>query len=278
MDVIKIGAAIKMLRIRAGYTQKEIAECLHVTDKAVSKWERGLSLPDITLITQLSIILNCDVDQLLGIFSGTEIYDKPLVYYFLCYFMLAGINRIYITCSESDCRYLEHKIGNGLSFGINLKYLSQDDMIPPADRDTMVVYDNPFLYGPNLTKYFHRAMSRKNGISVLTISEVGSPSFIMCSSNQERSVQRPEKNENRQYCVPITFFPKGYCLHLKDYRNIWNLDPLYVEPMGNGMICYPVLDSDAVLDTACFVRYLSTRMGKMIYSPEEIAYKRGFIG
>lgn len=43
MDNIKIGSFIKMLRKAKGLTQKDLAEQLHITDRAVSKWERGVS-------------------------------------------------------------------------------------------------------------------------------------------------------------------------------------------------------------------------------------------
>lgn len=44
MDVAYTGNRISALRRQKGWTQKELADRLHVTDKAVSKWERGLSL------------------------------------------------------------------------------------------------------------------------------------------------------------------------------------------------------------------------------------------
>ena len=43
MDVEKVGKAIAYLRKRAGYTQKELADRIGISDKAVSKWERGVS-------------------------------------------------------------------------------------------------------------------------------------------------------------------------------------------------------------------------------------------
>lgn len=43
MDAKKVGKAIKVLRSRIGYTQHDLADVLGVTDKAVSKWERGVS-------------------------------------------------------------------------------------------------------------------------------------------------------------------------------------------------------------------------------------------
>ena len=50
MDNLKTGAFIKSCRKEKRMTQKELADRLHVTDRAVSKWERGLSAPDIALL------------------------------------------------------------------------------------------------------------------------------------------------------------------------------------------------------------------------------------
>ena len=50
MDNNKIGKFIASRRKEKGLTQQELGNNLFVTDKAVSKWERGLSLPDITII------------------------------------------------------------------------------------------------------------------------------------------------------------------------------------------------------------------------------------
>lgn len=62
-----VGNLIKNARLNKGYTQKEIAELLGVTDKAVSKWECGRSYPDITLIESISRELNISVNQLVGV-------------------------------------------------------------------------------------------------------------------------------------------------------------------------------------------------------------------
>ena len=48
------GQFIAENRRTRGLTQRELAESLHVTDKAVSKWERGLSYPDVTLLEPLA--------------------------------------------------------------------------------------------------------------------------------------------------------------------------------------------------------------------------------
>lgn len=65
MDAVKIGKFISEKRKRLNMTQSVLASKLHITDKAVSKWERGLSLPDISIIIPLSEILGVSLYDLL---------------------------------------------------------------------------------------------------------------------------------------------------------------------------------------------------------------------
>ena len=60
-----IGETIAYLRKEKGMTQNELAEKMNVTDKAVSKWERDLSCPDINTISKLADILDVSVEELL---------------------------------------------------------------------------------------------------------------------------------------------------------------------------------------------------------------------
>lgn len=66
MDNIKTGNLIKELRKEKGMTQKDLADKLHITDRAVSKWERGLCAPDISLLEPLSEILEVKVTDLIS--------------------------------------------------------------------------------------------------------------------------------------------------------------------------------------------------------------------
>ena len=63
--ISKMADFIATLRKEKGLTQKELAEQLGVTDKAVSKWERGLNCPDIALLTDLASILDVTANELL---------------------------------------------------------------------------------------------------------------------------------------------------------------------------------------------------------------------
>ena len=62
-----MGEMIAELRKNQGMTQKDLAEKMNVTDKAVSKWERNLSCPDVASIPQLAQILGVSTDALLNV-------------------------------------------------------------------------------------------------------------------------------------------------------------------------------------------------------------------
>ena len=70
----KIGEKIALARKEKGLTQKELGDKLFVTDKAVSKWERGLSLPDISLFDKLSKVLDIDMYSLIGLENDSNDY------------------------------------------------------------------------------------------------------------------------------------------------------------------------------------------------------------
>ncbi|MBQ7290298.1 MAG: helix-turn-helix transcriptional regulator [Clostridia bacterium] len=66
MENRSMGEIISSLRKEKGYTQKELAEKLNVTDKAVSKWERDVACPDIALLPRLAEVLGVSTDILLN--------------------------------------------------------------------------------------------------------------------------------------------------------------------------------------------------------------------
>lgn len=66
MDSRKIGELICKLRKEKNLTQRELGDLLYVSDKAVSKWERGLGYPDISLLTELSRIFQIPVESIMS--------------------------------------------------------------------------------------------------------------------------------------------------------------------------------------------------------------------
>ncbi len=65
MDANKIGAFIKELRTQKNMTQKDLAEIINCTDKAISRWETGRGVPEVSLLMPLSKALDVSVNELL---------------------------------------------------------------------------------------------------------------------------------------------------------------------------------------------------------------------
>jgi len=65
MDPIKVGLFIAQSRKQQNLTQGDLAKALHVSDQAVSKWERGLNYPDISLLSDLATLLKVSVTEIL---------------------------------------------------------------------------------------------------------------------------------------------------------------------------------------------------------------------
>lgn len=76
IDKQKFGAFVAMLRKEKGLTQKEMAKILYISDKAVSKWETGVSIPDTPLLIPLAELLGVTVTELL--MSRRMEQDKPM--------------------------------------------------------------------------------------------------------------------------------------------------------------------------------------------------------
>lgn len=75
MDQIKIGKFIAALRKEQNMTQRELADLLGITDRAVSKWENGRGLPELSLLKPLCDILSVSINELL---SGERIEQELL--------------------------------------------------------------------------------------------------------------------------------------------------------------------------------------------------------
>ena len=76
MDLIKIGKYIAGKRKEVGLTQRQLADKLGMSDKSVSKWERGVCLPDVALYSDLCGILGISINEFL---AGEDIPQESVV-------------------------------------------------------------------------------------------------------------------------------------------------------------------------------------------------------
>ena len=136
MSPLKTGELIRELRIKAGHTQNTLAEALHVTGKAVSKWERDICLPDMAHLPRLALLLDTEVDILLHQSTEQEkwvgeirisdadfvqiVYNKPFIYCLLIHFFLLDITDIHVITSAKNQEYLGKPLFH--TFGFNFVF------------------------------------------------------------------------------------------------------------------------------------------------------------
>ena len=84
MDQLKIGKFIAECRKQKQLTQLQLADKLGITDKAISKWERGIAMPDTSIMLELCDILCISVNELLnGEMINMENSNKKMNNYYL---------------------------------------------------------------------------------------------------------------------------------------------------------------------------------------------------
>ncbi len=123
MDLKKVGKLIYELRKEKGMTQKQIADSLNLSDKTISKWERGIGFPDVSILNELSRVLEVNIEKLiLGEIEKNEIDGgnmKKIKFYACqsCAGMLTGTGEAEVSCCGRKLEALnpqpeneEHKI------------------------------------------------------------------------------------------------------------------------------------------------------------------------
>lgn len=323
MDSKKTGQAIAFLRKLKKYTQKELAKMLGVSDKAVSKWERGLGVPDVSLLARLSIILDTDIESLLEgnvshykqswcgvllldesesgeIYAGTQIYDKPIVYFLLSYFMLVGIKDILVLCNSRSMKFISQEIGDGSIYGIHIQCVNFGDVEEHGFYSTVIEFalgrhlaiikGYELFYGLDLTKYMQRAMSKENEASVfaLTYPLDENVNYVQYDANRKclsRSKYEEFDAVDKYYEAPVLFCtteamsnipskPKNFAHLLLELRES---NKLYVELIGRGMIGIKLKNYEDVSMASQLVRMVQITQQVQLASLEEIAWRRGLI-
>ena len=305
VDNIKIGRAIRTLREKAGLTQKDLADKLFVSSVAVSKWERGKSLPDIPTLRELAVLLEMDVD---GLIDGTStymddkwkgililggsgsaaawelLYDKPVIDYLLGYFLLAGVRNILIGCGEKERTYIEARFRGGEVLNVKLRFVDSSEIGPAAllaehgswlpSSDIMLITQPFFLYGVDLTRFMQRAMQREGTIINMTSVVGHSDEF------EDLSVA----GATYFYESLPLFFLNGDEIvnHIAETWDIFlgkarSSGELRLEPMDKGFVTTP-LNGEESLKLASDLTRIIQILGKYkVYCPLEIAYRRGMI-
>ena len=238
------------------------------------------------------------------------IYDKPMVYYPLSTLMLAGINDILIISTPNDLPNFKRLLGDGSRFGIKLTYKEQPspDGLAQAfilgeefignDCCAMVLGDNIF-YGAGLGLILDTAKrnAEENHRATVFGYHVEDPErFGIVEFDKTGKVlsveEKPEKPKSPWAITGLYFYDNRCVEYAKNQKpsargelEITDLNRVYLENgeldvklLGRGYAWLDTGTMDSLIDAGDFVRTIQNQQGIRISAPEEIAYRKGWIG
>jgi glucose-1-phosphate thymidylyltransferase len=235
------------------------------------------------------------------------VYDKPMVYYPVSTLMLAGIRDILVISTPHDLPRFDELLGDGSQWGVDFHYaeqprpegLAQAFIIGRefvgSDNVSLVLGDNIF-YGQGFGELLERAVSREDGATVFGYYVRDPERYGVVEFDRGGTVlsieEKPERPRSH-YAVTGLYFYDNQILDIaaglepsaRGELEITdaNLEYLYreqlrVEVMGRGMAWLDAGTHESLLQSANFIETLELRQGLKIGCPEEIAYRRGYIG
>ncbi len=234
------------------------------------------------------------------------VYDKPLIYYPLTTLMLAGIRDVLLISTPAELPRFRALLGDGTQWGMHFAYAPQERpegiaqalvigrQFTATSLPTLILGDNIF-YGSGLIEQLRRAAARDSGATVFGY-QVRDPqrygvAEVDASGNVTGIVEKPEHPRSNWAITGLYFYDRAAIdiasALRKSARGEYEISDVNAEYLRRGQLCLERLSrGSAWLDTgtheslheaASFVQTLEKRQGLKVASPEEIAWRLGYI-
>ena len=233
------------------------------------------------------------------------VYDKPMVYYPLSVLMLAGMREILVISTPHDMPLFKRLLGDGSQWGIKLEYAVQEtpngiamafvmaEEFLAGEASALILGDNIF-HGHDLEDLLETAKGN-DGASVFAyrVSDPErygvvefSPDFKALSIEEKPPAPRSDWAvtglyfyDHRAPAIAKTLRPSD-----RDELEITDLNKIYLEEgtlhvtrLSRGYAWLDTGTHDSLMEAGEFVRAIEKRTGQKIASPEEVAWRKGFI-
>jgi glucose-1-phosphate thymidylyltransferase len=234
------------------------------------------------------------------------VYAKPMIYYPLCTLMMAGVRDILVITTHEHAPLFRNLLGNGSQWGIALTYGTQErpnglaealiigEDFLAGDPCVLILGDNIF-HGHDLRALLETASRRDTGATIFAYPVKNPERYgVVVFDATGRAVrldEKPRQPESR-YAVPGLYFYDGAAseiakrirpseraeLEITDVNRAYlERGALNVEVMGRGLTWLDMGTHESLLEAATFIETVEKRQGLKICSPEETAYRMGFI-